>query len=362
MFILCVAAAIAFSSVSSEARASSLKIIDVLVEERGGRLDWAGVNNIIVHSRYGNDGYYDIWEMHPDGTHARCLTCDSPAIPQLHNGQPAWHPSGKYIIFQSQDPALPHGRKIDYYYTEPGHGLHNNLWITDPEGKVFYQLTKLKSGMALLHPCFSRDGSRLAWSERVGKDQLDWAIKIADFAEYPAPHLENIRLYQPAGKVWYETHQFTADGSKILCTIASGNIAYSNYDIWVMDIETQNLTQLTSSPDVWDEHAHYSPDGKKIVWVSSTGYPYTPSNWGLTLKTDLWIMDADGLHKQRITYFNDPGYPEYTGKQIIMSDNCWSPDGKQVAALIMNPIAGRKSCKIVIIDIEKALRRNEGGI
>ena len=74
---------------------------------------------------------------------------------------------------------------------------------------------------------------------------------IADFVETPKPHLENIRSFQPKGKVWYETHGFSPDDSKILCTIALGGQAYKNYDIWEMDLETQELTQLTDTPDVW---------------------------------------------------------------------------------------------------------------
>ncbi|MFH0797529.1 MAG: hypothetical protein V2A65_10855 [Candidatus Omnitrophota bacterium] len=358
LFLFCSIIFAVFSSGGSEEQPTDT-IITVIVDKRGGRVDWSHTNNIITHCRYGYDGYYDLWTMNPDGSGAKCLTGNKPGIPQLHNGQPTWHSSGKYIVFQSQDPALPHTKEIDYAYTEAGHGLHNNLWITNPEGDKFYQLTKIKIGGAILHPCFSRDGKRLLWSEKVGKNSLDWAIKIADFIETPTPHLGNIKSYQPAGKTWYEAHEFSVDGSKILCTIGSGTEAYYNYDIWEMDMATQKLIQLTNTQDEWDEHAHYSPDGKKISWISSKGYPYNPSKWGLTLKTDLWIMDADGSNKERITYFNEPGYQEYTGKQMVMSDNSWGPDGKKIVAIIMAPKMGRKSAQIVIIDLKKALLRSK---
>ncbi len=325
--------------------------IDVIVDQNGGRVDWSHTDDIIAHSRYGEDGYYDLWTMNPDGSNADCLTCDNPAIPQLHNGQPAWHPSGRWIIFQSQDPSLPHTPELDYAFTQPGHGLHNNLWITVPAGTTFYQLTHIEQGRAVLHPSFSHDGSKLVWSEKVGDDWMDWAIRIADFVETPEPHLENIETYQPAGQVWYEAHGFSVDDSKILCTIAVGTEAYANYDIWEMDIATGELTQLTNTPDEWDEHAHYSPDGEKIVWVSSHGYAYDPESWAQTLKTDLWMMDADGAKKQRITYFNEPGHAEYAGEQVIMSDNAWSADGNKVIALIKRG-AGRESAQVVVIQFE----------
>ncbi|HDN97700.1 MAG TPA: hypothetical protein ENG68_00870 [bacterium] len=323
--------------------------ISVIVSERGGRVDWSFRNNLIVHSRYGKDGYYDVWIMKPDGSDAKCLTCIK-KFP-LHNGQPCWHPDGKYIVFQSQDPSFPHTKRIDYLFTQPGHGLHNNLWLMDIESKNFYQLTKIKFGQAILHPCFSPDGKRLMWSQKMGRGKFNWAIVIADFVEKPFPHLKNIRTYQPKGKVWYEAHDFSKDGKRILCTIGSGKKAYYGYDIWEMDIKTQKLKRLTFTPDVWDEHAHYSPDGKKICWVSSRTYKYIPERWAKTLKTELWIMNVDGSGKKKITHFNEPGYPEYTGERVIVSDNCWSPDGKKIAATVVKPQKGRSSSKIVIIHL-----------
>jgi len=322
-----------------------VKVI-TLIEENGGRVDWG--KNGIVHSRYGKDGYYDLWVMTEDGSDAECVTCDNPGIPQLHNGQPAWHPSGEYIVFQSQDPLLPHTPREDLMLTQPGHGKHNNLWITDPEGINFYQLTHIKENRAILHPHFSHDGKTLLWSERIGDGPLDWAIKIADFVVTPAPHLENVTAYQPLGNVWYETHDFSPTDSKILLTVGTES-EYSGFDIWEMDIETQAMTQLTDNPDQWDEHAHYSPDGKKIVWASSCGYVYDPKKWTQTLRTDLWIMDSDGSNKERLTYFNEPGHHEYIGRPAISADSSWSPDGKRIAVSVS--MGTRKDTRIFIVEI-----------
>ena len=329
----------------------SFKKYHVLVSERGGRVDWSYRSDLIVHSRYGKDGYYDVWIMKSNGSDARCLTCNISKIPSLHNGQPSWHPDGRYIVFQSQDTKFPHTKKIDYLYTQPGHGLHNNLWIMDLKNRNFYQLTKVKFEQAILHPSFSPDGKKLLWTQKMGKDKFNWSIMVADFVEKPIPHIENVKSYQPEGKVWYEAHQFSKDCKKILCTIGSGKRAYYGYDIWEMDIKTQKLKRLTFSPDVWDEHAHYSPDGKKICWVSSQGYKYTPERWSRTLKTELWIMNSDGSKKRKITHFNEPGHPEYIGERVIISDNCWSPDGKKIVITLVKPFKGRSSSQILLIPI-----------
>ena len=333
--------------------AALARSITTVVEERGGRVDW-GENDLIVHSRYGKDGYYDLWLMRPDGSDAKCLTCGNNKVPQLHNGQPAWHPSGLYIVFQSQEPSLPHTRQEDNVQTQPGFGKHNNLWVTNAEGKNFYQLTDIKKDRAILHSHFSHDGSKLTWAERIGPGASDWAIMIADFVETPEPHLANIASYRPLGRVWYETHAFSRDDSKVLFTAGTGAKSWSGFDIWEMEIATQKVRQLTSSPEIWDEHAQYSPDGTKIVWASSRGYPYDPETFSkvvATLKLDYWLMDADGSNKQRLTYFNDPQSDHYLGYTVIVADCSWSPDGKKVVAAILCG-SGRENTRIVVIELE----------
>jgi Tol biopolymer transport system component len=323
--------------------------ITILIKENGGRVDWSEQG--IAHSRYGEDGFYDLWVMNDDGSGAHCLTCD---LSQLHNGQPAWHPSGTYIVFQSQDPSLPHTPLDDLMLTQPGHGKHNNLWITDLKGN-FYQLTTIKKNKSILHPHFSHDGLQLLWSEKIGDSPLDWAIMLADFVETPQPHLENVTPYQPLGNVWYETHDFSPDDSRILLTVGTKE-EYSGFDIWEMDIKTQKMTQLTNNPDQWDEHAHYSPDGKKIVWASSCGYVYEPKKWQKTLKTELWIMDVDGSNKERLTYFNEPGHNEYMGSAIA-ADNSWSPDGKKLVVSVSK--GSRKDTQIIMVEVESGYNKNQ---
>ena len=107
-----------------------------------------------------------------------------------------------------------------------------------------------------------------------------------------------------------------------------------------MNLETNELRRLTESDNDWDEHAHYSPDGKKIAWMSSTGFDI---EWGdiknngrkKYLITELWLMNSDGSDKQRITYFNEPVYPEYMGgRRVVVSDSSWNPDGNKIVACV----------------------------
>ncbi len=117
----------------------------------------------------------------------------------------------------------------------------------------------------------------------------------------------------------------------------------------------------------WDEHAHYSPDGKKILWMSRAELKVQfPSVYGLEwakyLRAELWTMNSDGTKPIRLTYFNQPNHPDYrwfqknvfATKRVIVSDNAFSPDGKKAAVCIAyeQPIIGINSV-LAVIDLEK---------
>jgi len=130
-------------------------------------------------------------------------------------------------------------------------------------------------------------------------------------------------------------------------------------DIYGLDQISGRLTRLTTSHRDWDEHAHYSPDGKRIAWMSSTGFDVewgdvSGHNWKKYLVTELWMMDADGSKQERLTFFNTEGYPEYrNGRRCVVSDSAWGPEGKRIVALltIENPF-GQLRSELVIIELK----------
>ena len=327
------------------------------IKERGGRVDWSHALNVVAFDKRGDDNYYDVYIMNPDGSGEYCFTCNT-VLPDHHNGNPAWHPSGEWIVFQSVNtallPSMSH-EKINAF-TNPGAGWLNNVWVTDREGEKFYQLTDVGTHGGVLHPHFSHDGKKLTWAQRVGgtpgSTAENWVLKVADFAaEGPeGPVLENIETFTPGEQQCFsETHGFSLDGTKILF---SGNLQkgqpFEGMDLYELDLQTGELIQLTETFYDWDEHASYSPDGKKIVWMSSTGYSKD------TVKADFWIMDSDGSHKLQLTFFNKPGHPHYTGYPIVASDSSWSSDGKRVIAYMKTESTGVGSeGSIIMIELEE---------
>ena len=98
----------------------------------------------------------------------------------------------------------------------------------------------------------------------------------------------------------------------------NGKIAFSSnisgsYDIWVMDADGSNQTNITNTSAA-DRLPAWSPDGTKIVFASIRS-----GSWRV------WVMDADGSNKTNLTTFGW-GLFEVSKAQFPS----WSPDGTKI--------------------------------
>jgi Tol biopolymer transport system component len=325
-----------------------------LIKEEGGRLDWSPRNNLIVFDRTGDDGYFNLYTMNPDGSNETCLTCNKPGAPTRHKGNPAWHPSGDYIVFQAEKEEHPGPSS----FSNPGLGKDNDLWLTASDGNTYDRLTNVPTRLGVLHPHFSHDGTSLLWAEKVGPGAGigdvtgEWVLNVADFTVEPeGARLTNVKTHQPLGPVFYESHGFSNDDSQIIFSahIVPNEADQAWLDIYTLHLETLAVQRLTQTFDQWDEHAHYSPSGNKIAWMSSTGCDCDPRVLR-QLRTDLWLMNRDGSDQVRLTHLSDSDRPEYVGRRSIAADNAWGPDGKQLALYVIEGISPRG--KILIIEFE----------
>ena len=88
--------------------------------------------------------------------------------------------------------------------------------------------------------------------------------------------------------------QVSPDGKKILFIRTDKDSGKKQ--LWIMSIDGSRETQLTSNTDFNIDYARWSPDGKKIVYASDEGVDSQKRH-----NFDIWMMNADATNKTQLT-------------------------------------------------------------
>jgi len=162
-----------------------------------------------------------------------------------------------------------------------------------------------------------------------------------------SPTTDQLVITRPDARGVYQFYTGTVGGGEPATCISCRRVLISadvdmteaeGQDQFVLDVDTGQLQNLTRSPDVWDEHGLFSPDGSKITFMSS--YPYRhqkDSNKVASLKTEFMVMNADGSDLQQVTHFNEPGHPESLSKNTVAAVAQFVGDGSRSFATVMAP-------------------------
>ncbi|MBU1672797.1 MAG: hypothetical protein KJ993_17045 [Actinobacteria bacterium] len=299
---------------------------------------------------------YEVFTMKTDGSDVTCLTGGKEDLATTRwRGQPYWHPTGRYLTFTAE--SYRYTRQGIGVTARPGIGRNHNVWIMRDDGSEFWQMTDYPDNWGAIRPSFSHDGKKLLWCEeysmekypngkrgdrpgphhgsywgrenavfRKGEELGAWRVKIADIS-FPdgEPVLPNIRAIDPPyGITMIEAEGFTPGDDRLVyscCDLEREGGMGLWGDIYISDLTGGSLKNLTNSPQVHDENAEFSPDGTMIVWNHGIGLPG---------QEDLYLMNADGSNKTRLTYFTEPGHAEYDPNAQQITELSWSPDGKYV--------------------------------
>ena len=216
----------------------------------------------------------DVYSVMPNGEGLRQLT-DDPGF----DACPAYSADGKWIAWCGAEGLV--GNRIAIFVMKQNGTQKRRL--TSADGRATF-------------PDFSPDGATIAYTDTLAQD-----IYTIGF-EGGAP----VRLTDAAGVDSFPA--YAPDGSKIVFISRRTGID----QVWLMDADGSDQTQLTFDAAVKDQLPDWSPDGTRIAFVAQT----VPG----VLGGDLWVMDADGSDQHRITSGPEREYGA-----------AWSADGEQIA-------------------------------
>jgi len=331
--------------------------------ERGGRVDWCPTTNLIAFDRMTGDKSSEVYVIRPDGSGERCVTCNTPGLPEGIRGQPAWHPGGKFLVIQVQGKFYTNSR-----FEFVSWGIHNDLWLVAADGSWARRLVEAEYLGASLHPHFANTGDRLFWSVRkpTGKQIRQrlfdktpgrenpwdgWHLAIADFRGTPAgkPELTNrMDLYRAAGG-FFESHALIDDEIWFSHT-QDGRPMVD--DIYRARSDGSQQFNITRSPGTWEEHGKPSPGGSLLAFNSSRGFDWKhPPDTARTLRLELWARRSDSGNIFRLTAYN----ARLAGRgRVLTSDYAWSPTGREIALYYATFTQGAITQAIDILHLDQA--------
>jgi len=249
-----------------------------------------------------------------------------------------WHPSGEFIIcgvekeFYNELVITPYDLRLGWLQS----GLWLDIWAVRPDGSMWYNLAPLAKGMT--GPAFTSDGTTAVYADADPDSDITvdvfgkWKLQKVEFSiDGGVPSFSTKEDISPEGARWLEPGNFHPDNEQLLFNSDIGMENAEGQDQYILNINTGEVTNLTNSPEVWDEHGVFSPSGNKILMMSSYPYRNDPAAYRtLSIKTEFMIMDIDGSNLEQLTHFREEGYPEY--HEGIASTGYWNEDGSKIFA------------------------------
>jgi Tol biopolymer transport system component len=333
---------------SAVPRSSHLAKITVL-HESGARPRFSPDGSQLVFDRQNADGFYDVYLSDLSGRVIRSLSEGRAGVPQRHNGNARFHPSGRHVVFVSEEEE--HFGVSMKYLADPGIGTFSNFRATPPDAGMVSRLTNtpIKKSLAdktfafgVVNPVFSPDGRTFVWTERYAQggnhNWGKWRLKSAAWeTSGDGPVLRNEKVIYTPTKGTYATAMAYIGSDRLLFAGNPDGQHEYGMDLYVLDLGSGRIQKITDTPDVWEEGACVAPNGQ-IVYMTNMAskdkLDFKNANWAAQrVERDYYLTDSSGREHERLTFFNDPSAPEFAGRLITAACDI-SSDGRYLAGTI----------------------------
>jgi Tol biopolymer transport system component len=169
------------------------------------------------------------------------------------------------------------------------------IWAMNADGSNAHMVT---NGNRFIFPDYSPDASKIAFSGTAAATDIDQNVYVIN-----ADGTGLKQLTTGAGNNQFPT--YSPNGKKIAFTSDRTGVE----QVWVMNADGSNQTQVSFSGVTEDQVPDWSPDGTRIAFAQ-----------GVSPNGHIWVINADGTNPVQLT--SGPGSDFGTA---------WSPDGRQIA-------------------------------
>lgn len=283
----------------------------------------------------------DIWSMNGDGSNPIRLTVNGGTV---FDYEPSFRPDGRKILFASNrnnsrfeifemDPDGNNVRQITdavggsftpsydasgtkiTFVSRRAPGNRTNLFVMNADGTGQTQLTSFPSNVSVDDPNFNHDASRIVYERRF-PDVQNFDVDI--YTINPDGTNDQLLTTSTADDT---DPSFSPDGSKIVF-ISTRN---GNAEVYIMNADGTDQTRLTITGQT-ERDPGFTPDGRSIVFSK-------------TSDRKLYMMNLDGTNVRRVSSNMSTGFAEYQASYAPQLDTDGDGDGDACdnCSLINNP-------------------------
>ncbi len=239
--------------------------------------DWLDRRHVVYHAPAAG-GEAQVFRSTLAGRERRCLTCGLAGPNQVPVVQPH---GGRWILFHSW-----HGHRVRV--GAPGFGgIGSDLWVMTRDGRRRTDLTPGGELRDNFHAYWSPDGRHVAWtalnwdSATGGTGRSDVRVARFDPNGPRGPRLVGTHAVRPGNGHWYETQWWAPDGSGFLYTETVDTSL--NPELFFCRLPDADRgacrpQRLTRDP-AWDEQAVFTPDMRRILFMSTRDHAGAFDNW-----------------------------------------------------------------------------------